>query len=247
MSVTNRLGVQSYCYRGIKDIPGLIAAVKKTGVDRIELCGVHVDFGRVEQHAAVVAQFRQAGIRIVSTGVNGIPADEARARPMFDFLKTAGARHMSVSFDINAQPAAFRVAEKLADEYDVRLGIHNHGGYDWLGNLAALDWVFRQTTPRIGLALDTAWALQTGTDVLKYVEKFGSRLHMLHLKDFVFDRAGRWQDVVVGTGNLNLPKLQEALDKAGFAGEAVIEYEGDVDNPVPALVECVKAIRTQMR
>lgn len=246
-SKVNGLGVQSYCYRGIKTVPGLIAAVKETGVDCIELCGVHIDFAQREQHAGVIEQFRQAGIRIVSIGVNGISGDEAAARPSFDFVKAAGARNISVSFDINAQPACFRVAEQLAEEYDVRLGIHNHGGYDWLGSVAALGWVFKQTSPRIGLSLDTAWAMQTGSDLIKYVETFGERLFLLHIKDFVFDRAGRWQDVVAGSGNLDLARLQTALDKVGFAGDAIIEYEGDVDNPVPALQACVRAVRGGMR
>jgi sugar phosphate isomerase/epimerase len=244
MDMASKLGVQSYCYRGIKDLAGLIAAVKATGVDRIELCGVHTDFAQCDQHAGVVEQLRKGGIKIVSIGVNGISADEAKARPSFDFLRAAGTKHMSISLDINAQPACFRVAEKLAEEYDVQLGIHNHGGYDWLGSQAALAWVFKQTSPRIGLSLDTAWAMQTGRDPLGFVEQFGSRLSLLHIKDFIFDRAGRWQDVVAGTGNLDLTKLQAALDKVGFAGDAIIEYEGDVDNPVPALQACVKAVRS---
>ena len=245
--MTDKLGVQSYCYRGIKDLPGLIAAVKATGVDRIELCGVHADFSKREQHAKVIETLRKGGIRIVSIGVNGIGHDEATIRPSFDFLKAAGAKNMSISFDINAQPNCFRLAEKLAEEYDVRLGIHNHGGYDWLGSQTALAWVFKQTSQRIGLSLDTAWAMQTGRDVLGYVEQFGERLVLVHIKDFTFDRAGRWQDVVAGTGNLDLGKLKAALDKVGFTGELVIEYEGDVSNPVPALQACVQAIRSQMK
>ena len=105
MDKVNGLGVQSYCYRGTKGVSALIAAVQATGVDRIELCGVHADFMQRGQHADVIESFRRAGIRIVSIGVNGISGDEAAARPLFDFLKASGARHMSVSFDIHAQPA----------------------------------------------------------------------------------------------------------------------------------------------
>jgi len=49
--------------------------------------------------------------------------------------------------------------------------------------------------------------------------------------------------VVVGTGNLDLPGFVKALEETGFDGMAVIEYEADADNPVPALTECVKAMR----
>ena len=65
----------------------------------------------------------------------------------------------------------------------------------------------------------------------------------VHVKDFVFDRAARPEDVVVGTGNLDLPAFQQKLTEVGFTGPAILEYEGDVDDPVPALTECVAAIR----
>jgi sugar phosphate isomerase/epimerase len=106
--------------------------------------------------------------------------------------------------------------------------------------------VFAQASPRIGLSLDTAWALDAGEDPVKMIEEFGPRLALVHLKDFVFDRARKPEDVVVGTGNLPLPNVAAALAKAGFDGELVIEYEGDVANPVPALTACVQAIRREM-
>lgn len=243
MRSASKLGVQSYCFRGIKELPALGKAVRASGLERLELCGVHVDFQKPETFAGVIATLRAEGVELISTGVNGIPTDASRVRSSFEFLKAAGIKHMSVNFGIQDQPAAFRVAEQLADEYDVRLGIHNHGGYHWLGSLEALAWVFKNTSPRIGLCLDTAWAMQTGADVLKYVEQFGDRLYAVHIKDFTFDRAARWTDVVAGTGNLDLAKLRAALDKVGFKGDLIIEYEGDVDNPVPAVGACVKAVR----
>jgi len=145
--------------------------------------------------------------------------------------------------NLDGLAASLAMAERLAAEYDVRLGIHNHGGRHWLGSSQALRWVFAQSGPRVGLCLDTAWALDSGEDPVKMIEEFGPRLHLLHLKDFVFDRARKPEDVVVGTGNLPLAAVAAALAKVGFAGEAVLEYEGDVANPVPSVSACVKAIR----
>ena len=47
---------------------------------------------------------------------------------------------------------------------------------------------------------------------------------------------------MIGTGILDLPGLVAALTDTGFQGPAILEYEGDVDNPVPVLRECVDAI-----
>jgi sugar phosphate isomerase/epimerase len=121
------------------------------------------------------------------------------------------------------------------------VGIHNHGGPHWLGCARTLQWVFDQTSERIGLCLDTAWALDSREDPVAMAERFGSRLHGVHIKDFVFDRARQPEDVIVGTGNLDLPGLLKTMDAVGFSGAVVLEYEGDVENPVPALSVGCKA------
>ena len=74
-------------------------------------------------------------------------------------------------------------------------------------------------------------------------EQFGDRLYSLHFKDFTFKPDRSPVDVVVGTGNLDLPGLVKLLDKQNFSGPAIIEYEGDVDNPAPAVAKCVEAIK----
>jgi inosose dehydratase len=244
--MSNRLSVQSFCFRGTKDNVAVAALVKQCGLAAIELCGVQVDFKAPATFAGVVRTYRDAGVAIVSAGVNGISGEEAKDRPLFEFIKAAGAKLMSVDFGLDGLDGRLASAERLVEEYGVRLGIHNHGGRHWLGSSQALRWVFSQASPRIGLSLDTAWALDAGEDPVKMIEEFGPRLALVHLKDFVFDRARKPEDVVVGTGNLSLPKVATALASSGFAGELVLEYEGDVANPVPALAACVQAIRREM-
>lgn len=242
ITIAGGLAVQSYCFRGFKTNPEVARLTREIGVAAIELCGVHAKFGEPATFPEVLAAYRDAGVAVVSIGVETIDGDEAKARHRFEFARAAGARFMSVSFPLRGLAAALRAAERLAAEYDLRLGIHNHGGRHWLGNADALDWVLGQCGERIGLCLDTAWALDSKEDPVALVRRFGGRVHGLHLKDFVFDRAGKPADVVVGSGNLDLAGLREALGAVGFAGYAVIEYEGDVGNPVPALQQCVGAL-----
>jgi sugar phosphate isomerase/epimerase len=150
---------------------------------------------------------------------------------------------MSCDFAPEGVPAAFDLADDLAEEYGIKLAIHNHGGRHWLGNSQTLRSILGMTGDQIGLCLDTAWALDAGENPLKMIEEFGPRLYGIHIKDFVFDRARKPEDVVVGSGNLDLARLLSTLETANFNGYAVLEYEGDVENPVPALTECVKAVR----
>ena len=243
MNAGQELGVQSFCFRNFKDNAKTAELVKECGLSKIELCGVHVDFDDPATFGGVIETYRDAGVEIVSIGVSGMSGDEGKERDHFEFCKACGAKFMAVSFSLGAVPECFRVAEKLSAEYDVLLGIHNHGGGHWLGSTAALDWVFDNTDDRIGLCLDTAWALDARQDPVAMAEKFADRLYGVHIKDFIFDRAGKPEDVVVGTGNLELKKLVDAMGAANFAGAVVLEYEGDVEDPVPALTKCTQAVR----
>ena len=243
MNIVGDLGLQSFCLRGFKDNKEAISRLKECGVSSIELCNVHVDFADKASSQSVIDQYRQAGVTVVSTGVNGLANNEEKERPYFEFLKKAGVKTMSIDFDIDTIPDCFRTAEKLSEEYDVRLGIHNHGGHHWLGSVEALSYVMKNTSERIGLVLDTGWCIDSGEDPNRMAKAFSDRLYGIHYKDFVYTRERKHRDVVVGTGILDLPAFTATLDEVGFNGFAVIEYEGDVDNPVPALTECVAAIR----
>ncbi len=237
------LGVQSYCFRGFKDNIKVADMVRECGLSAIELCGVHVDFSNPSLFKEVIGIYRDRGIAIPAIGVNFFKGDEGAERKSFEFAAAAGAKVIGGTFGIDSVPGSYRTVEKLADEFDINLAIHNHGGRDWMGCATTLRHVFTSTSPRIGLCLDTAWALDSGEDPLAMAEMFRDRLYSLHIKDFVFDRARKPQDVIAGEGNLKLAKLLGILKKNGFAGCSIIEYEGDVDNPVPAITRSAAAVR----
>jgi len=247
IDIGKALGVQSYTFRHFKQNGEVIEKIKACGLKAVELCGVHANFQDRTTFAGVIKTYRDAGVEIVSMGVIRFANDEKTERNCLEFAKAAGCRYVAVDFALNTMPECLADAEKLAEEYDVKLAIHNHGGRHWLGSSAIIERVFGKCGKRIGLCLDTAWCLDSGEDPVKLVGQFGERLYGLHIKDFVFDRARKPKDVVVGTGNLDLAKLNEALKKVNFGGYAVLEYEGDVENPAPAVTECVKAVRAKMR
>jgi inosose dehydratase len=241
------LGIQSYCFRGSKELATVLARLKACGVATIELCRVHLDFTREEDFAAVIAQCRAAGVSIASLGVERFSGDAAQDRRLGEFARRAGAKVITADFDPGAGPEIWRGAEKFAEQYDLHLAIHNHGGRHWLGNAQMLAQIFSQTSPRIGLCLDTAWALDAHEDPVAMAEKFADRLYGVHLKDFVFDRAGRPTDTILGEGNLDLPKMLALLKANDRTQSVIIEYEGDIENPVPALTQCVQRISSLLR
>lgn len=243
IDLSRELGVQSFCFRHFTDNAKVASLVREIGLDAIELCAKHVNFGDESTFDRTIAAYQDAGVRIVSVGVQTFDCVPEKEELFFEFAQRAGASHMSVNFHPHNWREAADTALELAAKYDLQLGIHNHGGHHWLGNSQMLKQVFTQTDGRLGLCLDTAWALDARQDPVQMAETFADRLHGLHFKDFVFDRAGKGEDVVVGTGNLDLPALLDQLRAADFDGMAVLEYEADVENPVPALTNCVQQMR----
>lgn len=243
MNSLNDLAVQTYCFRTLTDNRDVAVAVKECGLSKVELSPVHVNYTNSEERSQCLEAYRMAGIDVVGLGVITMRNDQPGERKAVEFAKSAGASMISVTFEPESFQEAVRTAEQLADEFDVRLGIHNHGGRHWLGNTQMLRKVFSDTSGRIGLCLDTAWAIHSGEDPLKMAMEFRERLYGVHLKDFVFDRAGKPADVIVGRGNLDLRALLMFLQESDFRGPLILEYEGDADDPVPSVKRCVQSVR----
>lgn len=234
------LGVQSYCYRTYKTHAEVIKALKDTGMNRIELYGGHLNPTTTADYDDVLALYADEGVTISSFGVHGFTEDEASARKVFEFAVKVG--FPAISADLRTE-AALPVVEKLCEEYGKKVAIHNHGRKHRLGPVWALEDLFARASMNVGLCLDTAWMLDSGPDPVEIAKQFRDRLYGVHIKDFIFDRAGKPEDVIVGQGNLDLDALVAFLVETDYDGYLTLEYEGDVNDPVPATKECVEAVQ----
>jgi hypothetical protein len=126
--IQRNLGVQSWCFREFTTLDGLIGQIRGIGLAHVELCAVHVDFGEEGSFERVISRMQAGGVAITSIGVQRFKGDEAAEEKWFRFCKMAGAGMMSATFEVGAGPAAYRRVERLAEKYDVVVGIHNHGG-----------------------------------------------------------------------------------------------------------------------
>lgn len=241
-------GVQSFCFRHFKDNRAVARMVREIGLDSIELCAVHADFNDPKAFAEVNAVYRDEGVSILSLGVQTYHGDDGERR-WFECAAIAGAQHLSAHLRVDTHARAIPRLRAWCREFGLRLGIHCHGGYMFGGSPDVISHLIGLGGPEIGLCIDTAWAMQIGPHAgnpVSWVEKFGPSVYGIHFKDFLFEPNGQWKDVVVGTGNLDLPAFTKALTTVGFKGMAVIEYEAEVENPVPALGRCVQSMQAAM-
>jgi inosose dehydratase len=241
VSAEFRLGIQSYCFRKFQPLSSLIDCLQKVGLSYVEIWPGHLDYTAGE---GVVRDgldaLKEAGITIDSYGVVGVGADEAKDRELFDFCRMAGLRAFSIG---GVKDDAIDLVEDLCEEYDINVAIHNHGRRHEFGSFDVLDDLFSRTSSRIGLCMDTAWALDSGEDPVAGVERFGDRLYGVHLKDFVFDSEHKPKDVIIGTGGLDLPAYMDALEGIGFDGYMSLEYEGNADDPMDEVMACMRAVQ----
>ncbi|MCJ8328704.1 MAG: sugar phosphate isomerase/epimerase [Lentisphaeria bacterium] len=239
-------GVQSYCFRHFTDNHEVAAKVKEIGVSSIEICGIHADFNDVEAWKDVVKIYEDAGVNIVSIGVQTFTGDAEVERKWFECAQIAGAKHISAHFTVGTFREAVPATAALCKEFGIKVGIHTHGGYMFGGSPDVMTELISLGDGEIGICLDTAWCMQIGPargNPVQWLEEFKDSIFGVHYKDFIFESNAQWQDVVVGTGTLDLPAFVDKLNEIGFDGMAVIEYEADVEAPVPALTECVNKMR----
>lgn len=236
-----RLGIQSYCFRTYKTLDTLIDALKKAELPYVEIWPGHLHYDQTpEVSKQALDTLKKAEITVDAYGAVNISNEEQEARKIFEWAKMAGIKAITLNrIDEDAIP----LAEKLCEEYDINLAVHNHGRNHWAGRFDQMRAFLAKTSERFGVCIDTAWFLDAGEDPVAAIDAFKDRLYGVHLKDFVFDENDRHEDVIVGTGGLDLPTFMKKLQDMGYDGYLSLEYEGDEHNPIPNTLKCVAAVR----
>jgi sugar phosphate isomerase/epimerase len=241
-------GVQSYSFCDVaRSTEQTIAAVKACGLAAVELWQGHLDVFSRPDVEGELAKYRQAGVTVASCGVYALGQDETKTRTILHFARTAGIKAVSCALPWDGTPRSLALAERLAEEYGVRLAQHNHGRLDPTGATWTLETILKAGSDRIGLCFDVGWMLDSGENPVPFIEKWFDRIYGLHFRDCIFDRAGKFIDVVPGTGNLDLAGLFTLLGARGYAGYASIEYAGPAPDPVGAVKERADALKAFLK
>ena len=237
-----RMGVQSYCFREFKTTEQLIGMMEQLGLAHIEIWpGGHLKRDLPEREIRrELNKVYDAGITVDACGVIRMPDDEAELRKIFDYAAMLNVLTISAS----PQYAAFDKISALTEEYNIPIAIHNHGPEDELfPTPEKIRSALANAGSKIGLCVDLGHFYRAGIDPMAVIDEFKDRVFGIHLKDLVPDENGKWEDVIVGTGKINLPVLMAKLDEIGFKGSVSLEYESDPSNPVPNMEKCLEKIR----
>ncbi len=234
-----KIGIASYTFSRIP-LDVTIQGIRRVGVHYVSIKESHLPLrSTAEQRKAVVEKFRKAGITPLSCGVISLKGSESDLRPAFEYARDAGIPTIVGAPSREALPAL----ETLVKEFGIKLAIHNHGPEDkvWPSPLDVWEAV-QKLDERIGLCIDVGHTARCGVDPVKAIRTCAARLYDVHLKD-LSHREGKWRTVEVGRGELDIRGILQALRDVHFSGHAGLEYEKDMQDPLPGVAESIGYIR----
>jgi len=185
------IGVQLYTVRDLmqKDFEGTIASVAKIGYKNVEFAGY---FGRTPQQVREVLE--KNGLKAPSTHVQYDELDE-KFPSVVEASKAIGLEYvicpwipeeLRKSPDIWKQAAEkFNKCGEQVKKAGMQFGYHNHW-FEFLPTNGTLpyDELLRLCDANlVKMEMDLCWISTTGTDPVKYFQKYPGRFPLVHVKD----------------------------------------------------------------
>ncbi|MFM7180619.1 MAG: sugar phosphate isomerase/epimerase family protein [Verrucomicrobiales bacterium] len=191
---------------------------------------------------AILDHAASKNIAPANFGVTDIPKDEAGARKFFEMARKLGLYGLTTE-----AIGSIDTLEKLAKEYGIKVGFHNHPQRPKDPNYKIWDpnWLYEQIKdrdPHIGICADTGHWATSGLDPAAVVNKVADRVVAYHLKDRGSIKEHS-NDRPFGTGIIDIPAMLAATKAKGFSGNVSIEYEINWDKSLPEVAQCVGYLR----
>lgn len=231
-----RVGIQSYSFRSFS-FEEAMQKISDLGLHHVELFSGHLDHNTVTKESLIEAkeQLKGYGLQCDAYGVSGFSTDEAAARKIFEFGKVLGLRSLS------ADPTqdSFDMLDKLVEEYQIPIAIHNHGPKHHWGKPEVILEAIKDHHPLIGVCADTGHFLRADVDPVAAVKMLKGRVFGLHVKDFISEH----EEVVAGDGKLDVQGLFAECKAQGFEGACSIEYELTPEDPTAGIEKGLANIR----
>ena len=234
-----KMGIATYTFSKLST-ERAIEGIQRVGLHYCSIKDAHLPLKTsAERRKAVAKQFLDAGITPLSCGNISPGKDENSIRAVFQYAVDAGIPTIVCTPPKETIP----ILDRMVKLYDVKVAIHNHGPEDkiWPSPFDAWEAV-ESCDPRMGLCIDVGHTARCGVDPIDAIRKCSSRLHDVHIKD-IADVSARSKPVELGRGVLDLRGILQALLDVKFPGHLGLEYEKDLNDPIPGTVESIDYLK----
>jgi sugar phosphate isomerase/epimerase len=146
-------------------------------------------------------------------------------------ISVGAAKNKKTESDLDAQASMLKQVFKICNDNNIQPNLHNHtyevadDMHDLKGTLARI--------PDVKLGPDLNWLIRGGINPLDFINRYGSQITYLHLRDQYAD--GKWTEYL-GQGVTDFTAIAKALKEQGFKGEVAVElaYESNfvLTNPL---------------
>ncbi len=252
-------GMVSYTYRNSfsKNVAATLDTIKALGITDMEFSNL---FGKT---AAELRQLLdERGMKCSSFGV-GYPDLQNKLADVGQNAKTLGAQFVRVAWVPHQGPFTPELARKtvedfnrfgkqLKDEYGLTFCYHNHGyEFEKHENGTLFDYIVQNTDPKnVSFELDILWTVFPGQDPAALLKKYPNRFKLMHLKDLRKGVVGNLSggtpvenDVALGTGQINLPAVLKAAQKAGVEHYYIEDESPSIATQVPQSIAYLKDLK----
>lgn len=192
--------------------------------------------------AELQSELSKRGLQPVAFGVTDIDSNYDKAKPLFVWAKSLGIRVINTE-----STGAIDTAEKLAKEFDICVGYHNHPSDPKNPNYKVWnpEYIYnlvKDRDSRVGACADTGHWIRSGIKPIDALKTLKGRVVSSHLKDLnEFSRGGH--DVPYGTGVSEIAQILAHYDKIGLKGSVSVEYEYNWKTNVNEVAQCIGFVR----
>jgi sugar phosphate isomerase/epimerase len=245
------VGVQLYTLRSIMPQSPLetIKAVEKIGYKEVEVVGSTLD--------VIWSSLKQTSLKPVSIHIDNalFLKDKAKLPAALEDAAKRGFKFAVCPYVPPAERGGADVMKRLGDNLNeageqckklkLSLCYHNHAfEFAPSGTGTLFDVLMQSAQPNlVGLELDVMWAAVAGVDPVSILQKLGSRVQLLHLKDLDKTAVQRFAEGVpapwfkeLGKGTINFPAVLKAAKKAKVQ-HYFVEQDQTPGNPLDSLRE----------
>lgn len=196
-----KVGIQLYSVRQHmeKDPIDTIRTVAEAGYRNLEIANhsadtdVGVGFGVSTDE--INALLKETGASVVGGHISPFsPLTESQRKAILEYHACIGTKYIVMPMDfykakdeVLRKAEAFNQAGKECKEAGIQFVYHNHyHEFQHFGDETVYDIIMNNTDPELlKIELDTFWAMRSGNAPIDLLKKYGSRVCLIHQKDYM--------------------------------------------------------------